>query len=83
MEVIWEDLSKEDEEIESPKWHQEGLRETQELLHLGEEKKVDYHTAKKELRGKRRVTSWGGENTCWGSDFRTRIFRTVLFRDLR
>jgi Putative addiction module component len=50
MEAIWEDLSKEDEEVESPKWHQEALKETEQRLKLGEEKKVDWHTAKKELR---------------------------------
>jgi len=50
MEAIWEDLSKEDEEVESPKWHQEALQETEQRLNLGEEKKVDWHTAKKELR---------------------------------
>jgi len=50
MEAIWEDLSKEDEEVESPKWHQEALQETEQRVNLGEEKKVDWHTAKKELR---------------------------------
>ncbi|MDZ7760648.1 MAG: hypothetical protein U5L00_10370 [Desulfovermiculus sp.] len=42
-------MSKEDEEIESPKWHQETLQETEQQLNFGEEKKVDWHTAKKEL----------------------------------
>ena len=50
MEAIWEDLSREDEEVESPKWHQEALQETERRLNLGEEKKVDWHSAKKELR---------------------------------
>ena len=50
MEAIWEDLSKEDEGVESPKWHQEALQKTEERLNLGEEKKIDWHTAKKELR---------------------------------
>jgi len=50
MEAIWEDLSKDDEEVESPKWHQEALEETEQRLNLGEEKKVDWHTSKKELR---------------------------------
>jgi len=50
MEAIWEDLSKEDEEIESPKWHQEALQETEQQLNLGEEKKVEWDNAKKELR---------------------------------
>lgn len=50
MEAIWEDLSKEDTEVESPKWHQEALQETEQRLNLGEEKKIDWQTAKKDLR---------------------------------
>jgi hypothetical protein len=50
MEAIWEDLSKEGEEVESPKWHQETLQDTEQRLNLGEEKTVDWQTAKKELR---------------------------------
>ncbi len=50
MEAIWEDLSKEGEEIESPNWHQETLEETEKRLKLGEEKMVDWQSAKKELR---------------------------------
>jgi len=50
MEAIWEDLSKEGEEVESPNWHKEALQETEQRLNLGEEKLVDWHTAKKELR---------------------------------
>ena len=50
MEAIWEDLSKKDKELESPKWHLEALQETEQRLNLGEEKKVDWHIAKKGLR---------------------------------
>jgi len=50
MEAIWEDLSKEAEALESPRWHQEALQETEQRLNLGEEKKVDWRTAKEELR---------------------------------
>jgi hypothetical protein len=50
MEAIWEDLTKEDEEVESPKWHQEALQEAEHRLNLGEEKMVDWDSAKKELR---------------------------------
>ena len=52
MEAIWEDLSKEGQEIESPAWHQEALQETEQRLNLGEEKKIDWQTAKKDLRKK-------------------------------
>ena len=50
MEVIWEDLSKDDEEVESPNWHQKALRETERRLSLDHEKIVDWQPAKKELR---------------------------------
>jgi hypothetical protein len=50
MEAIWEDLSKEGQEIESPAWHQEALQETAQRLKSGDEKTVDWHAAKKELR---------------------------------
>ncbi len=50
MEVIWEDLSREDEEVESPNWHQKALQETERRLSLGHEKIIDWQPAKKELR---------------------------------
>lgn len=50
MEAIWADLSKEGEGIESPDWHQEALQETERRLKLGQEKIVDWLSAKKELR---------------------------------
>ena len=50
MEAIWEDLSKESDEIESPQWHQEALQNTEQRLKSGDEKTVDWKTAKKEIR---------------------------------
>ncbi|MBU3950331.1 MAG: addiction module protein [Proteobacteria bacterium] len=50
IETIWEDLLKEGEELVSPNWHQEALQETEHRIELGEEKILDWHTAKKELR---------------------------------
>ena len=50
MEAIWEDLSREDEEVESPGWHQKALQETERRLSSGREKIVDWQTAKNELR---------------------------------
>ncbi len=48
MEDIWEDLSRENK-VESPKWHKEVLQETEQRLHSGEEKIVDWEDAKKDL----------------------------------
>ncbi len=50
MEEIWEDLSRDEEEVESPNWHQEALKETERRLSSGQEKIVDWQVAKKELR---------------------------------
>ena len=50
MEAIWEDLSKDDDQIESPDWHLQALQETDQRLRSGQENIVDWHDAKKELR---------------------------------
>lgn len=50
MEAIWEDLSKDDDQIESPDWHLQTLQETDQRLRSGQENIVDWHDAKKELR---------------------------------
>jgi hypothetical protein len=49
MEAIWADLCKEQEELESPEWHWEALRETEERLGSGKEKEIDWEEAKAEL----------------------------------
>ncbi len=50
MEAIWEDLSKDDDQIESPDWHLQVLQETDQRLRSGQENIVDWQDAKKELR---------------------------------
>jgi len=50
MEAIWEDLLKDDEQIESPEWHQKALQETESRLSSGQEKIVSWQNAKSELR---------------------------------
>ena len=50
MEAIWEDLSREEEQVESPDWHREALEETDRRLKSGQESVVDWHDAKKKLR---------------------------------
>ena len=50
MEAIWEDLSMEDELIESPAWHKEVLSETENRLRIGQEQILDWKDAKEELR---------------------------------
>ncbi|MFO7750471.1 MAG: radical SAM protein, partial [Desulfobacteraceae bacterium] len=38
MEAIWEDLSNEEEQVESPDWHKKALQETERRLSTGQEK---------------------------------------------
>jgi hypothetical protein len=49
MEALWEDLSSKDA-FESPSWHGEKLRETQERLDRGEEEAVSWEEAKDRLK---------------------------------
>jgi len=50
MEAIWEDLSRDAEQVESPDWHREALEKTDQRVKSGQENVVDWHEAKKELR---------------------------------
>jgi hypothetical protein len=50
METIWAELSKDDEEVESPAWHENALKETEARVASGEERIADWPTAKRELR---------------------------------
>jgi len=50
MEAIWQDLSGEEEAVQSPSWHQEALRETEQRYEAGKEAVFDWADAKRELR---------------------------------
>lgn len=50
MEAIWDDLSSEDQSIQSPAWHESTLRETEQRVQSGKEQILDWKEAKKELR---------------------------------
>ncbi len=50
METIWADLSREDDAVESPAWHQAELKQTEARYAAGAEELVDWSDAKKELR---------------------------------
>ncbi len=52
MEAIWAALSVPDTEVESPAWHANALMETEERVARGEERIVDWETAKRELRNR-------------------------------
>ena len=50
MELLWEQLSRPDEALESPAWHAQELRETEQRLTEGKEQVREWDAAKKELR---------------------------------
>jgi hypothetical protein len=50
MEAIWEDLSSEDQSLQSPAWHESLLQETEQRVQSGQEQAIDWKEAKKELR---------------------------------
>ena len=52
MEALWEDLSKDEAEVESPAWHDEVLRETEARVAAGQEQIADWTSAKRELRNR-------------------------------
>ena len=50
MEAIWQDLTEEEHNVQSPSWHLEALKETEQRRNEGKETIVDWGDAKKELR---------------------------------
>ncbi len=52
MEALWEDLSRDEQALESPAWHEDALKETEQRVASGAEKPIDWDAAKKELRRK-------------------------------
>lgn len=50
IEALWEDLSCKPEDIESPEWHRDVLREREKRIASGEAKFSDWEKAKDEIR---------------------------------
>jgi len=50
MHLLWEDLAQDADSINSPAWHGEVLRETEERVRTGTERGRDWEDAKQELR---------------------------------
>ncbi len=50
MEELWSNLSRNEQEFDSPAWHEVVLKEREERLSKGEETPVDWEKAKEELR---------------------------------
>ncbi len=52
MEALWKDLSGDEEKYDSPSWHEDVLKETENRMNNGIEEVVDWDIAKKNLRKK-------------------------------
>jgi hypothetical protein len=50
MEFLWKDLSNDEESYDSPAWHKDALRETENRLNDGIEEVLEWDTAKNNLR---------------------------------
>jgi hypothetical protein len=50
MEELWESLSEDESQLDSPPWHADTLRETAERYAAGQEQPIDWSAAKCELR---------------------------------
>ena len=58
METLWEELSRADDELESPGWHGTALAETAQRLAEGKEQMLEWSEAKDRLC-KRGAGAWG------------------------
>lgn len=52
MELLWADLSKDDEAMDSPAWHLHELQKTDQRYRAGKEELLDWNQAKEDLRKK-------------------------------
>ena len=52
MEELWADLSQDEAETESPAWHGEVLRQTEQLVREGKAKFSDWRDARQRVRRK-------------------------------
>jgi len=50
MEVLWEDLTRHSEALESPEWHREILEERERRIESGEARFTSWEEAKAEIR---------------------------------
>lgn len=50
MEFLWEELTSDDSEFDSPDWHKKALSDTEKTIAEGKEKVIDWNEAKQLLR---------------------------------
>ena len=54
MEALWSDLTGDDQELESPAWHEVALSDTEARVKAGLEQSLDWNDAKEKLRSRTR-----------------------------
>ena len=52
MEALWTDLSRDEAELDSPGWHGDILRETEQLVRAGKAKFSNWQTARRRIHRK-------------------------------
>ena len=52
MEALWDDLTEQESEVDSPGWHALVLRETEQLVRDGKAKFSDWQVARRRLQRK-------------------------------
>lgn len=50
MEFLWEELTLEEKEFDSPDWHKKALKDTEKRMDEGKEKVIDWSETKQLLR---------------------------------
>ena len=50
MEELWEDLSRDPENIQSPDWHKQALKEREARIASGQAKFIPWEKAKEQIR---------------------------------
>jgi hypothetical protein len=50
LEELWDAMTREGDRCESPAWHEQELKETQQCFDAGAEESMDWATAKCEIR---------------------------------
>ena len=50
IEALWDDISKDEKRLESPRWHEEILRDRQQALEAGKASVHDWDQAKERIK---------------------------------
>ena len=57
MEALWADLSSHEQEVPSPAWHEDVLKERADRVNSGQETYIDWEIAKQQLRDRLKYES--------------------------